>query len=152
MPTNGLYSLAAAGLGLVAGFVLCVPMVGIGEAFLTPRHAVHPIVAGPLITAVVSASWLLRPWIRRPGRWALAAASALAMLSAVLFAFLFVLVERLVEGRMTVSKALFEAAVAMPYGAMLCLMLGYLTLPFGWCCVHVLRRVMRNAPPQPADP
>jgi hypothetical protein len=135
---------ASALLGVVAAGMYTLPVaLGSGAWLLLPWH---PRLLVPMVVAVAGAAWLLRPLIRLHGRVQLwLTGTMLALLSASLFAFLFVgIVHSRDDGAFV--DVLLEAIEFGAMGLAMCVLTGYVTLPIGVLFVWLLRP-LAGAPP-----
>jgi hypothetical protein len=147
------YLLAAGSLGVLAAFVVFV-VLGIWHREPLSLRWLHPAWLLPMVFAVAAAAWMVRPLLRRPGRWSIAAGSLLALLSAALFGFQLLFVAALRDGG-HVSSSASDALQGLLFGPMVCVCLGFVTLPLGWLFAWILRAVPplgTAGRPRPAGP
>jgi len=139
MRGSGLYLLASAGLGVVAGGVIATTLL-LGAGHPMTWDWIHPVWLGGMVPAVVVAAWLVRPLLRGSRVQAAGAAAFMAMVTATLFGMVVCLADY-DQPRM---GALDRALAGGLLGAVACVVLGYVTFPLGLAFAWLLRRVLRR--------
>lgn len=133
------YLLAAGFLGVLAAFVVFA-VLGIWHREPLSLRWLHPGWLLPMVLAVTAAAWIVRPLVRRPGRWSIAAGTLLALLAAALFGFLLLFVAAFRDGG-RVYQSTVDSLQGLLFGPMVCVCLGLVTLPLGWLSAWILRAV-----------
>lgn len=138
-----MYHLAAAAIGLFAYALLASPLC---PASADRVGGWDPLAVVPMIAASTIAAWVLRKAIRRRGnKWLFVAGVAYPFLASLVFAALFLLLERTIQGRLGFASAVAEAILGCAFGPLYCGVVGYVTIPLGILGVVVLRRTANDA-------
>ena len=100
----------------------------------------HPLVLAPWLSAALVSAMLLRVRLIENPRVSPWVAGALhALVSAMVFAFLFVGLERLFQGRVGFGIALQESVYSIAYGLLAVVLSSYIAVPVGMLFVRLVR-------------
>jgi uncharacterized membrane protein len=113
----------------------------------------HPLVFAPWLTAALASGLLLRVrLVENPAVSPWLAGALHALVSAVVFTFVFVVLERSVQGRVGVGMALQEGVLGVAYGLLAVVMSAHIAVPVGVLFVRCVRaaasRHVSNPPAQ----